>query len=171
MQDKNSQKANLIAVNEQISPPLNLDRFLPYRLSILSEAVSRAFAAQYERRFGITIAEWRIMAVLGDRSSQATQELIDRTRMDRVKVSRAAICLEQKSLIVRTQPPGDRRALILRLSQRGAAIYREVVPFAHSLQSALMEDLVAGEVAALDDALDKLLVCADRLAATEGNTP
>ncbi len=142
------------------------------------------------------------MAVLGERSPQATQELIDRTRMDRVKVSRAAIRLEDKGLIVRNQSPGDRRALrahpklnaqttgckaldrlqylvgmdsiifgwplSLRLSRRGVAIYRELVPFAHALQAALVRDFGDGqELTEFDAALDKLLACADCLATSE----
>ncbi len=165
MQGVNSRSANAIAKSEAAPAVLELDRFLPYRLSILSEAVSRAFAEQYERRFGITIPEWRIIAVLGERSPQATQALIDRTRMDRVKVSRAAMRLEDKGLILRSKPPGDRRALSLRLSRRGIAVYREIIPFAHALQSTLVRDFGgATELAAFNAALDKLLACADRLA-------
>jgi len=168
MQATHSRSANSIVRSEGAVEALALDRFLPYRLSILSEAVSRAFAAHYERRFNITIPEWRIMAVLGERSPQATQELIDRTRMDRVKVSRAAIRLEDKGLIVRNQSPGDRRALSLRLSRRGVAIYRELVPFAHALQAALVRDFGDGqELTEFDAALDKLLACADCLATSE----
>ncbi len=44
---------------------LELERFLPYRLSVLSNTVSQAIAATYERRFALTITEWRVMAVLG----------------------------------------------------------------------------------------------------------
>ena len=44
----------------------NLETFLPYRLSVTTNRVSRAFAAQYEQEFGISIPEWRAIAVLGD---------------------------------------------------------------------------------------------------------
>ena len=44
---------------------LELERFLPYRLSVLSNTVSQAIADIYERRFELSITEWRVMAVLG----------------------------------------------------------------------------------------------------------
>ncbi len=44
---------------------LNLDNFLPYRLSIASNALSERIAAEYQNRFGLKIPEWRLMAVLG----------------------------------------------------------------------------------------------------------
>lgn len=142
---------------------LSLGGFLPYRLSVLAESVSRAFAGHYERRFGVTIPEWRVMAVLGERSPQATQEVIRRTRMDRAKVSRAAIRLEDRGLIVRAPQPGDQRAHSLRFTRKGLAMYRQIVPIAHALQAELVQVLRADEMRAFDAALDKLQACADRL--------
>lgn len=147
--------------------PLTLGGFLPYRLSILAEGVSRAFAQHYEHRFGLTIPEWRLMAVLGERSPQSTQDVIQRTRMDRVKVSRAAIRLEDKGLISRAPLPGDQRAHRLRLSRRGLAMYRQIVPMAHALQAELVHGLGADELRAFDAVLGKLQACADRLAPSD----
>ena len=45
------------------APALNLERFLPYRLSVLSNTVSSRIAKSYAR-FQLTIPEWRVMAVL-----------------------------------------------------------------------------------------------------------
>jgi DNA-binding MarR family transcriptional regulator len=143
--------------------PLRLGRFLPYRLSILAESVSRAFARQYGERFGISVPEWRVMAVLGESGPQTTKEVIARTRMDRVSVSRAAIRLDDKKLIIRAPVPGDMRAHRLRLSPRGTTTYREIVPLAFSLQAELMAGLSQGERDALESAIDKLLERADRL--------
>ena len=143
--------------------PLILGEFLPYRLSVLAESVSRAFAQHYERRFGISIPEWRVVAVLGERSPSSTQEVIGRTRMDRVKVSRAAIRLEDKGLIARTPVPGDQRAHNLRLSRRGLVMYRQIVPIAHALQGELLRALGGKEGREFDDSVGKLLEHADRL--------
>src|SRR5690348_7588077 len=104
-QGDNSDMANKVD-NGESSPsregPLQLAQFLPYQLSILAESVSRAFARHYAQRFGITIPEWRLIAVLGESGPQTTKAVIARTRMDRVNVSRAAIRLEDKGLIVRS---------------------------------------------------------------------
>ena len=45
---------------------LTLAEFLPYQLSITSNAVSDLIARSYQGRFGLKIPEWRVMAVLGE---------------------------------------------------------------------------------------------------------
>ncbi|MGY4801193.1 MarR family winged helix-turn-helix transcriptional regulator [Teichococcus aerofrigidensis] len=70
--------------------------------------------------------------------------MIARTEMDRVKVSRAVIRLDGKALIRREPLPGDRRAPQLRLSRRGEALYRRIVPRARALQAELAGALSAG---------------------------
>ncbi|HEY0524553.1 MAG TPA: MarR family transcriptional regulator, partial [Stellaceae bacterium] len=47
------------------APVLELERFLPYRLSVVSNRISATIARLYARRFDLTIPEWRLMAVLG----------------------------------------------------------------------------------------------------------
>src|SRR3546814_12999639 len=44
---------------------LDLERFLPYRLSVLSNRVSQTIADFYVERFGLAVTEWRVIAVLG----------------------------------------------------------------------------------------------------------
>lgn len=139
---------------------LALDEFLPYRLSVVAEAVSTLLAKGYERQFGITIAEWRVLAVIGEYGKQTTQEVIDRTRMDRVRVSRAVIRLADKGLIDRTANPADARAQILDFSGNGLATYRKIVPFARSIQSKLAASLSSEEIRQIDVILGKLDACA-----------
>jgi DNA-binding MarR family transcriptional regulator len=152
-----------MAKGKQNRGRLSLSEFLPYRLSVLAETVSRAFAQRYEQRFGITIPEWRVMAVLGEQSPQSTQKVIERTRMDRVRVSRAVIRLDEKGLVGRTPMKRDQRAHSLHLTQRGSAMYREIVPLAHGLQAELMQSLQEQELRALEEAIRKLQEAADLL--------
>lgn len=149
------------------APPaatLALAGFLPYRFSIVAERISHAFAASYEREFGLTIPEWRVMAILGERSPRTTQEVIEATAMDRVKVSRAVIRLADKALLARTPHPGDQRAQMLRLTRRGLAVYRRIVPLAHRLQAELAAALDPEERRVLDRILPKLHAAADAIA-------
>ena len=53
---------------------LNLDNFLPYRLSVASNALSSRIAAEYQNRFGLKIPEWRLMAVLGEGKPKTQRE-------------------------------------------------------------------------------------------------
>lgn len=136
--------------------PLVLAEFLPYRFSVVAERMSRIFAERYEREFGLSIPEWRVMAVLGERASRSTQEVIEATEMDRVKVSRAVIRLVDKGLVARKPHPDDQRAHMLSLTRRGLGIYRQIVPLARSLQAELAAALKPGELEALDRILAKL---------------
>ncbi|SHK04004.1 DNA-binding transcriptional regulator, MarR family [Roseomonas rosea] len=148
--------------------PLRLADFLPYRISVAAESVSRAFAERYEAEFGLSIPEWRVMAVLGEGESLSTQAVIARTEMDRVKVSRAVIRLADKGLISRAAHPEDQRAQVLRLAPRGLTLYRRIVPRAHALQAELAEVLTAEEIAALGGMLERLRRRASRLLGEDG---
>ena len=148
--------------------PLRLAEFLPYRVSVAAESVSRAFAERYEAEFGLSIPEWRVMAILGEGEALLTQAVIARTEMDRVKVSRAVIRLAEKGLVSRAPHPEDQRAQVLRLSARGTALYRRIVPRAHALQAELAEVLSSEEIAALMEMLDRLHRRASRLLGEAG---
>lgn len=135
---------------------LDLDRFLPYRLSVLSNRVSGAIARQYSDRFGLTIPEWRAMAVLGGTPGLSARELAERTAMDKVQVSRAIDSLLRARRVARVPDAEDGRILRLSLAARGRAIYDEVVPLALHLEDVLLSALAPEERRALDALLAKL---------------
>src|SRR5260221_14227701 len=68
---------------------LELERFLPYRLSVLTNRISTAIARIYVRRFALTVPEWRVMAVLGPFGAMPADAVCERTAMDKVRGSRA----------------------------------------------------------------------------------
>ncbi len=70
-------------------PSLRLDDYLPYRLSVAANEVSRLVARAYEDRFGISIPQWRILANLAERSPLTPLKISRCTVMDKVTVSRA----------------------------------------------------------------------------------
>ena len=123
--------------------------FLPYQLSTASNAVSERIAAEYRSRFGLKIAEWRVMAVLGDAGAQTQRALAEATLMDKVAVNRACKTLEEKDLLIRRPNHADGRSHILDLTVEGRAIYEEIMPLARSLESELLRDLDEGEREAL----------------------
>jgi DNA-binding MarR family transcriptional regulator len=139
------------------TPKLELDRFLPYRLSILSNLVSSAIAGSYSTRFGLSIPEWRVMAVLAIEPDLSAAQVAERTAMDKVAVSRAVARLLDKGSLERKIAPGDRRKSMLRLSAAGESIYAEVVPLALEHERALLEVLEETDRKALGRILITLL--------------
>lgn len=144
--------------------PLELERFLPYRLSVVSNLVSKAFARRYETAFGLSIPEWRVMAVLGRFAPASSQEISRRTAMDKAKVSRAVSRLVASGLVDRTDNPQDHRQNVLTLAPRGRAIYREIVPLARAIERDVTEALTPDEIAQFDRLLAKLHGRAEALA-------
>jgi DNA-binding MarR family transcriptional regulator len=136
---------------------LELDRFLPYRLSVLSNTVSTAIAGAYHERFGLTIPEWRVMAVLANSPDLSAAEVAQRTAMDKVAVSRAVASLLRQKRIARQMARADRRRSLLQLSAAGRRVYAQVVPFALAYERALVSPLSRQERETLDRAIRILL--------------
>jgi DNA-binding MarR family transcriptional regulator len=156
---------------EADAAPLILQDFLPYRLSVVTEAVSSLFATHYQDRFGLSIPEWRVIAVVGQQGGPSTQEVIEHTGMDRVRVSRAVIRLADKGLLERLQHPRDQRAQLLRLSRQGRAVYREIVPLAREMQAALASALTEAEQQQLGVILRKIGCRTRELAGAAADAP
>jgi len=137
-------------------PHLELESFLPYHLSVLANKVSNAIARDYADRFGITVPEWRVMAVLGRFGAETATGLCERTTMDKVTISRATAKLLSREFVSRKTDPGDRRRIIFDLSQAGRRIHDEIVPVALAHEKRLMAGLNATEARQLDGLLTKL---------------
>ncbi len=137
--------------------PLQLEHFLPYRLSILSNTVSQTIADDYQERHDLSMTEWRVMAVLARFQGLSAREVAERTAMDKVAVSRALARLVAAGRVDRTVHDQDKRRSVLHLSTEGWALHDEVAPMARTRERELLAKLDAEERAWLTRILDKLL--------------
>ncbi len=135
---------------------LQLEAFLPYRLSIASNLVSDVIARDYRQRFGIKIPEWRIMAVLGQGASVNQRDLVAATRMDKVTVSRATAALVARGLVQRAPTKRDGRSHLLSLSSAGLGLYAEIVPVALAMERRIVAALTDEEQSVLTGLLQRL---------------
>ena len=135
---------------------LTLAEFLPYQLSITSNAVSDLIARAYRGRFALKVPEWRLMAVLGERASATQRELCEATAMDKVTVNRATKALEDRGLIGRAPNAADGRSHHLALTNTGRELYDQIVPLALSVEAELEKILGSGEAKALEMMLAQL---------------
>jgi DNA-binding MarR family transcriptional regulator len=115
--------------------PLTLDDFLPFRLSFTSNLVSDTIAGTYEALFGLSIPEWRLIAVIAETGGITQGAIGSRTRMDKVTVSRAAIALVGRELLARRPNPDDRRSHLLVLTEAGRSLHASVAPKALDLEA------------------------------------
>lgn len=144
---------------------LHLEHFVPYRLSVLTNIVSMSIADAYEREFGLTIPQWRVIAVLARYPGLSAIEVAERTAMDKVAVSRAVQGLLAARRLVRSYDAGDRRRSHLRLSSAGQSVYTRVAPLALSYEKQLLDALSPTDRKALDRLVGRLIERAKRLAA------
>jgi DNA-binding MarR family transcriptional regulator len=142
---------------------LVLEDFLPYRLSILSNRVSRAIAARYAKAFDLSIPEWRIIAVLGRRPGLTATEIAEATEMDKVAVSRAVARLTAARRLRASADASDARRQRLTLTREGESVHARIAPMALASEQRLLAALDARERRDLDALIDRLLSAAARL--------
>ena len=141
------------------APPhavLDLEHFLPYRLSVLSNRVSQTIADFYVERFGLAVTEWRVIAVLGRFPGLSANGVAVRTAMDKVAVSRAVSRLLERGLLEREVHGDDRRRSVLALSEAGYRIHDDVAPLALAFEQRLLAGMDASERELLFRLLDRL---------------
>ena len=127
-----------------------LEHFLPYRLSVAARRVSDGFAAHYRAEFGLSVAEWRVMAHLSQDENVSVRDIHARADLEKSKASRAVSRLEAAGLVAKEAAKGDRRLLALSLTAKGRDVMAALIPGAEAYQAALTARLSAEDRAALD---------------------
>jgi len=140
-----------------MSDELKLEDFMPYRLSVLSNTVSTTVARAYDKRFNVSIPEWRVIAIVGRFPGLSAVEVAERTMMDKVAVSRAVTKLIKKGRIDREFADADKRRSILNLSEDGQKLHDEIAELALTFERDLLEGLSADELGQLNGIMERLL--------------
>lgn len=141
-------------------PILRLADFLPYRLSYTSNRVSGKIAQVYQSLFGLSIPEWRLIAMLAEQPGTTQQAIGSLTGMDKVTVSRAAVSLVDRALVARAPNLEDKRSQLLSLTHTGLQLYADVAPKAKEMEAAIFSSLSHEE----RSTLRKLLIRIDAAA-------
>ena len=147
----------------RLTQPKSLDDMLLYVLWQLQAAARRPVVRLCEAQFGITRREWRMLAQLGQGEGMASSALAERAALDRAQTSRAVSALVQKGLVARTPRPGNRREVLLHLTERGRALYAALLPRVAAINQELLSVLSASEVATLELLVQRLRVQAERM--------
>lgn len=140
-----------------MSNDLKLEDFLPYRLSVLSNTISTTVARAYDKRFKVSIPEWRVIAILGRFPGLSAVEVAERTMLDKVAVSRAVTKLIKKGRIDREFADADKRRSILNLSEEGKKLHDEIAELALGFERDLLQGLSDEELAQLNSTMERLL--------------
>ncbi len=140
-----------------MSDDLILENFMPYRLARLSSTVSTTIARAYDKEFGLSIPEWRVIAILGRFPGLSAVEVAEQTFLDKVAVSRAVTKLIKSGRIDRQFADADRRRSILNLSDKGREVHDGVAKLALKFEDDLLAGLDEAEIERFNTIMDELL--------------
>ena len=142
---------------------LELEKFLPYRLSVLAQLVSESLHDLYAGPYGLSVTQWRVMAALGRFAPLTASDVGQRIVMDKVAVSRAVTDLTKRGLVERATDLDDRRRASLHLTPKGRTMHAQIVPLALRYEAKLYEALSAEERLTLNGLCDRLFTHAKLL--------
>ena len=145
------------------------EKSLPHAFTVISNRVSQTLQTMYSEKFGLTVAGWRIMAILGTHSPLSAKALAEMTAMDQVSTSRALEQLSNKKLLSRRVDPSDRRRVVLRLNRKGQTVFRQIVPVLYAAERALIDGFTEEEVATIRRYMTQLMERSARHMAEEAD--
>lgn len=140
-----------------LGPMGKLEDFIPYKMSVVANRVSQSIGRLFETRFNIQIPEWRIIMALYAYHDLVFNEVVDRTSMDKARVSRAMRRLVDLALVETFGDSEDGRKVILSLTPTGAKICEDILPEAVKREAWFLAVLDDHEHKQLDIILDKLM--------------
>lgn len=134
----------------------DLSTFLPYRLAVLSERVSKRLAAEYERLHGLNVAEWRVLVHLQRLGTASVRDIHARANLDKPRVSRAVGRLEKAGFVAKKAGGTDARLVQIELTAAGQAALTEIIPAMREIEARLLAVLSEGELNSLSQIEEKL---------------
>jgi len=140
----------------------DLHTFFPYCVRIFYRAISGSVAQIYGSKFGLTVSEWRVMAVLKPNHIMSAGEIVSRSSMSNVDVSRAISRLKKSGLLQRDINGSDRRRASLHLTESGVEVFNELVPLVSELEAELLKGLSKKEIESFLSTMKKIHVNAER---------
>ncbi len=132
-------------------------QLLSYRLHVVANLLSRGAELRYRREFGVSLWEWRSIALLGGaKAAQSLNELARAAGIDKSQMSRVVSGLAARGLVLRAIDASDGRGVRLTLTRSGGKLYAGLIHAAAERNDAFLGCLSAKERAAFDQALAKL---------------
>jgi DNA-binding MarR family transcriptional regulator len=143
--------------SDQRSPDtVSIEQLLDYKIGQLRKLLDRYSSPGVSERFGLSLAEWRMLSHIQAGRSVTAFWLSRRLQADRAEVSRACASLVRRGYVVSKPNPSDARSALLELTKSGQAVFDKIMPIRLQLQKELSDALDRSELTVLYRALDKL---------------
>lgn len=140
----------------ETSKKFDLNDYIPCQLATLTQSITRSLAALFEERFGISLPEWKVLAIIRDKPGLSAVAVARLAQMDTVAVSRAVTKLLDRGLVLRELDSEDRRRSVLDVSADGLELHDQIAPLAVELETNLLEDFSDEEQHVFEKALRML---------------
>ncbi|WP_300532301.1 MarR family winged helix-turn-helix transcriptional regulator [uncultured Mameliella sp.] len=133
-----------------------LANFLTYRFARVQSKLNAQASRILREHSGVTITQWRIIAVIGDGGHCTSAQLSRMTAMDKGLISRNVKSLSAEGYLTVTRDRTDNRALYLDLTDKGREIFARTMPRMQARQKALRAYLNESQLDLLMQTFDTL---------------
>jgi len=143
--------------------PRLLRGLLSHRVLVLSNTLARAAARYYPRRFGVRLAEWRVIDALHAGRGISANQISQWLQTDKAWVGRSVERLIAAGYVRRRPDPKHGRRLLLTLTAKGERAYAAIAAAAQRRHDNVLKALSAEERQRLESILGKLQARAEEI--------
>lgn len=126
-----------------------------YNLQRLAGVSTRIALLDIKPQFDLNMHDWRALAVLDYLGAAPLQVLAQRAGVQKSQMSRTTAALEDRALIERQDNPRDKRSTLLRLTDEGKRVARQVLDTSHERNRRMLAYLSEAERVQLMSLIEK----------------
>src|SRR4051795_5462142 len=120
---------------------LDLDRYVPALITFIANKLSRSATVLYQKRFGVNVTEWRILALLAIEPAISAARICHVIGFDKGPVSRTLAVMEQSGLVTIRTDESDGRTHAISLTSKGRTTHDQVIAAALERERRLLSCL------------------------------
>jgi MarR family transcriptional regulator, organic hydroperoxide resistance regulator len=137
-------------------PRLDFSDYLPYLINRVGLALVVGFGQDTLSQYGLSIAMWRVLAVLSNHDGQRQIDLAAKTSIDVSTLSRVVGRLVKMGLVSRTRSATNSREVVVQLTAKGVAILARVIPRAIAAEQTAIAGVSARDLAVVRRSLRRM---------------
>ena len=152
---------------------LDLDNYLPYLVNRVGTIIADQWGGEQLAPYRLSIAMWRVMAVLASKGGQRQIDLADLTSIEVSTLSRLVTRLVRMGIVSRTRSASSTREVVVKLTAKGKAQVARLAPLAREYEAAAIGGVRPDELATVKSALRRMYanMKARQPASAAGATP
>jgi DNA-binding MarR family transcriptional regulator len=135
---------------------LDLGGFLPYRLSMLAQRLSREIEERQRRLHKLAMKDWKVMQIMAVHGELLPADIRRMGTQNKAQISRALKCLLDRGLVAKHPHAGDSRTFGVSFTEAGWSMYEAMVPRMRARHDKILSGLSAAEARELRRLLDRL---------------